>query len=241
MAATLVEDLEQLPPGSHCLSFHSSEEEAARHAVSFLAGTPAGQDVRYWVRNERQRTYYERWLRETAPEHLGCVAVLAGEQVESDGDGHLRPVGDVVQFVREHPDGVTAGADTLSHYWSSATVPAHLEYESWFDRQPRTGSRFLCPYDLRRVPVDSAAQVMRELGAAHSDVVLSSSGEPGARLLQLFLFTPVASIPPVLDVSLGWAVRSGLVDVLGTEVDLRLTPAGDDVVRDWSARAILDW
>jgi hypothetical protein len=241
VAAELLADPERLPLGSHCLSFHSSEEEAARHAISFLAGAPPEHDVHYWVRDEKRKHYYDEWIQAELPAQLGCVGALPGEQVQLEPDGTFRPVEEVLEFVRSHPDGVSAGADTLSHYWRPENVPEHVEYEAWFDRQPRSKSRFLCPYDLRRMPPDSAEEVIRDLAAAHSHVVLSASREPGARLLQLFIFTPMEALPPVLDEHLGWAIREELIEARGKENDLELTANGRAVVRDWSERAILDW
>lgn len=238
---TVVEDLRRLPQGSHCLSFHASEEEAAQHAVAFLAGTEDGTDARYWVADERLRAYYDHWLSVESPARVGCVAVLATEQVEPDPAGRLRPVPEVREFVQGHPDGVTAGGDTLSRYWSTQNVPAHLEYEGWFQRQPIDRSRFLCPYDLRRVPPDVLPGVLRGLGRVHTHVALSRSPEPSVRLLQLFAFPRTEAIPEVLDADLGWAVRRGLVRSAGPGVELELTAAGDSLVKEWSAHAILDW
>ncbi|HYK92902.1 MAG TPA: hypothetical protein VEY07_02535 [Thermoplasmata archaeon] len=237
----LVEDLRQLPPGSHCLSFHHSEEEAARHAVEFLSGAPDAASSRYWVADERLRSYYDHWLQTESPGHLGRIGVLLEEQVSEDPEGRLRPVAEVRRFVETHPAGVSAGADTLSRYWSEANVPAHLEYESWFDRQPRAASRFLCPYDLRRVPLDEAATILGQLAQVHSHVVLSRSREPGARLLQLFVYGTREALPERLDPEVGWALRKDLARFVDPGGALELTSTGDRVVQDWSARAIIDW
>ncbi|MCI4327602.1 MAG: hypothetical protein L3K16_08245 [Thermoplasmata archaeon] len=197
--------------------------------------------MREWLRDERLRTYYDQWVGSEVPEHVGCVAVLDGEQGGTSDDGTLPRVGEISEFVRPHPGGVSAGGDALSHYRSPGNVPEHLEYESRFDRQPRAGSRFLCPHDLRSVPAECADEILGELGSAHSHVVLSSSHEPGARLSQLFLFSPVSALPVAFDESLGWAVRRELVDAGGSEHELQITSGGEVVVRDWSARAIFDW
>lgn len=239
--AALLDDLQHLPAGSHCVSFHASEEEAARHAVSFLSGAEPSTGVRYWVPDERLRSYYDHWLAAEAPRQVGCVAVLTHEQVAPGADGELRPVPEVLEFVRAHPEGVTAAGDTLSRYWSAENLPEHLEYEEWFDQQPRAHSRFLCPYDLRRIPPGSAPEALAKLTDAHSHVVLSASREPGVRLLQLFLFHPVERLPEALDENLGWAVRRGLIELDGRREALSLTPAGERIVEEWSARAILDW
>ncbi len=236
----LLDDLEQLPPGSHCVSFHATRDEAAQHAVSFLAGAPKGQAAAYWVPDSDTLAYYDKWLAREAPDHVGCVAILAREQVESIG-GKLRPVEEVRRFVGSHPEGVTGGGETITRYWTPETIPEHLEYESWFQDQPRQESRFLCPYDLKEIPPAMAPGVMRELGAHHSHVVLSTSLEPGARLLQLFVFPTVDQIPEALDGTLGWAIRKGLVDLQSPSRELSLARDGEQVVREWSARTTVDW
>jgi hypothetical protein len=238
--ATLVADLRQLPTGAHCISFHTTREEAARHAVSFIAGTPPGQAVSYWVPDSESAAYYKLWLAREAPDHVGCVAILPREQVEKV-DGKLRPVQEVRQFVQGNPEGVTGGADTISRYWTPENVPDHLEYEAWFESQPRQGSRFLCPYDLRAVPPDVAPQVLRELGSHHSHVALSNSPEPGVRLLQLFVFPNLDEMPGAMDANLGWAVRMNLVDIHGPLRELFLTTSGEQVIKDWGEHTTIDW
>ena len=183
----VVADLIHLPMGSHCIAFYASQDEGAETAAEFLAGTPEGQAAAFWVADTALQSYYRDRVEEISPRHVGCVLVLDGEQVESD-EGKLRPVDEVRTFVASHPDGVTGGADTISRYWTPGTFPEHVEYEAWFDAQPRDGSRFLCPYDLRRVPASEAPGLLRELGRHHSHASLSSSPEPAVRLLQLFVF-----------------------------------------------------
>jgi hypothetical protein len=235
----LVSEARELPLGSHSLSLHASRREAAQRAASFVAGAPPGQAATYWVRDAREAEYYSQWLADVAPDHVGCVAILGGPQVEPS-DGKLRPAEPVRAFVSEHPEGVTGAAETITHYWKPETVPDHLEYEAWFDRQPRAGSRFLCPYDLRQVPADDAPEVMRELGSHHSHVVVSGAQEPGARLLQLFVFATADEVPEPLKADLDRALREGWVEVDRASHELTLTRAGEQVVHDWSARAIID-
>jgi hypothetical protein len=236
----VLDSLSELPPGSHALAFHASRREAAEHAASFLEGTPRGQSAKYWVADDRLAAYYASVAAERCPEHVGCVAALPTEQVEPR-EGKLRPVSEVRQFVGEHPDGVTAAADTISRYWGPSTMDAHLEYEAWFDRLPRENSRFLCPYDLRTVPAELAPEVMRELGSHHSHVVLSDADDPGARLLELFIFESAHELPDSLRPTLDWAVRSGLVVVTPGRGSLTLTPHGVGVVRDWGEHCTIDW
>jgi hypothetical protein len=229
----VLESPRDVPLGGHAISFHASPEEAAEHAISFLEGTPSGQSAMYWVANAAAADRHAVVAQQRVPQHVGCVAILATEQVE-ETEGKLRPVGEVRRFVSEHPEGVSAGADTLSDYWTRDTMSRHLEYEAWFDEQPREGSRFICPYALDRVPPDMAPRVLRELGSVHSHVILSESDEPGVRLLQLFIFDRVSGIPERLEAELGWAVRLGLVRVEPDTSALSLTHAGDQVVAAWA-------
>jgi MEDS: MEthanogen/methylotroph, DcmR Sensory domain len=236
----LLSDLAQLPTGSHCLSLHTDGEEAADHAVAFLAGTPEGQAAAYWVADSSLQAYYEERLAEEAPTQVGCVLLLSGEQVHVV-DGKLRPVDEVRQFVAAHPEGVTGAGETLSIYWLPDNVPDHLEYEAWFDGLPRDRSRFLCPYDLRRVPSEDAPGILRELGRHHSHVVLSPSHEPAVRLLQLFVFETPAEVPFELSATLEWAIDSGFVEEGPSAEELRLTRVGAEVVHDWGQVTSIDW
>ena len=238
--ATVIEDLKELPRGSHCVSFHANREEAARNAISFLAGAPEGQAATYWVPDADLAAYYNLWLAREAPEHVGCVAILPHEQVENVS-GKLRPTMEIRRFMDSHPEGVTASGETITRYWKPQNIPDHLEYEAWFQDQPKGSSRFLCPYDLRAVPPDLAPQVIRELAAHHSHVVLSTSREPGARLLQLFIFPTVEEIPEPAEGTLGWALKKDLVEIQRPIRELSLTTLGERVVKDWGERTTVDW
>lgn len=238
--AELVEDLAALPNGSHCVSFHVGPGEAADHAVSFLAGNPPGNAASFWVSDSELVPIYEEKLARVAPEQVGCVRALDHEQVERTGD-RLRPVAEVTEFVKAHPEGVSGGADTITQYWAPPNVADHLEYEAWFDSQPRERSRFLCPYDLRRVPTEEAPSILRELGRHHSHVQLSSSSNPGVRLLQLFVFsTPTALPEPVREI-FHWAVGQGYVEDRGPEAEFALTSAGRQLVSEWARVTSVDW
>ncbi len=236
----LLTSVADLPVGSHCLGLHASIDESADHAVEFLAGAPEGQAAAYWVADSALQSYYQDKLSQWAPEQVGCVMVLAGEQVHPV-EGRLRPVEEVKEFVSQHPEGVTGGGETLSLYWTPDTVPDHLEYESWFDQQPRENSRFLCPYDLRLVPVPDAPEILRELGRHHSHVVLSPSAEPAVRLLQLFVFETATDVPAALAETLEWAVKEGFVRTDGPKGEMVLTSVGNDIVDAWAGVTSIDW
>jgi len=236
----VLSDPREIPLGSHCVCFHATKAEAAGHAAEFLAGTPDGQSARFWVEDGNAAAFYARAAGDHAPQHVGCVAVLGKEQVEPDG-GALRPVPDVREFIENHPEGVSAGADTISAYWTGENLTDHLEYERWFDVQPRENSRFICPYDLRTVPPDHAISAMRGLGASHTHVVLSGCTDEGARLLQLFVFPSMQEIPSRLHPALGWAVKNRLVTVDEPTGELMITPLGEQLVRDWTELGTADW
>jgi hypothetical protein len=233
----VLEDLAQLPTGAHAISFHATQDEAADHAISFLDGTPDDQAATYWVPTPEIRDYYADRLMVESPDHVGCVAVLPGPQTEPTG-GKRRPAEEVVAFVSAHPEGVTAAGETITHYWTPEEVPSYLEYESWFDGQRRDGSRFLCPYDLRRVPPEMAPAVLRELGSHHSHIVLSSSADPAVRLIQLFVFPCQSQVPVRLQRSLRWALSEELIEPTD---ELALTSEGETLFRDWSRSVSVDW
>jgi hypothetical protein len=230
-----------LPRGSHALSLHADDVEAREHAVSFLSGTPRGQSASYWIGDGSQLAEYQSDLRAHDPSHVGCVAILPHEQVTPQGDGRLRPAEEVRSFLGGHPEGVTAGGDTLSLYWTDRTIPAHLEYEAWISGQSFDESRLICPYDLRRVPPAQAPRVLRELGDHHSHVVLSGSGQPAVRLLQLFVFSDASRLPEPLRDTLDWALKAGLARLDAAGRDLSLTEAGEEIVAEWSQQTTVDW
>ena len=235
----VIDDLARLPVGSHAVGFYASQEEAADQAVSFLAGTPPGQSASFWVADSSLVAYYNAKLEERAPEQVGCVHVLEHEQVRPEGD-HLRPVSEVLDFVGEHPEGVTAAGDTITQYWAPQNVPDHMEYEAWFQEQPRDQSRFLCPYDLRRVPPDQVQAALEELGKHHTHAVLSSSDEPAVRLMQLFVFGMRAAVPAKLRRTADWAQRKGLIKINASSNEMRLTPKGEREIVDWETRSRTD-
>ncbi len=133
----LVENLAQLPVGSHGLSLHASAEEAARHAGDFLAGTTEWQAAAYWVPDEESAELRVDRISDRAPEQVGCVAILPHAQVE-EVEGRLRPVREVREFVEQHPKGVTAAGETLSRSLHPGNVDEHLEYRGVV-REPAKG------------------------------------------------------------------------------------------------------
>jgi hypothetical protein len=232
---TVVGDPADLPRGSHSAGFYAGAAEAAEQAGRFIAGAPAEQAVRFWVLDARTAQNYNRRLAHVAPAHVGCVAALEKEQVQL-ASGRLRPVPEVRRFVGDHPEGVTAAGDTMSHYLTNENFPAHLEYEAWFQSVSHENSRFLCPYALWRVPAENAPEVMEELARDHTHLVLSSSSVPAVRLLQLFLFRNSSEVPPHVPADLRWARNQGWVYLAGSSRSLELTPAGREVIREWSER-----
>ena len=236
----VVEDARDVPNGGHALSLHASRKESGENAVAFLAGAPSARSARYFVSDTETAKEYRESLAVRAPDHVGCVAILPEGQVAAGADG-IRPSAKVRAFLAEHPEGVTAAGETITRHWTIANVPEHLEYERWFDEQPRNHSRFLCPYDLREIPPKIAPEVLRTLGNRHSHVVLSRSREPAVRLLQLFVFPTVAEIPGPLESSLAWAEAERLVERRGAPPVLELTPHGEQLVRAWSLTAVVDW
>ncbi len=236
----VLEDPADLPLGSHALSFHASAEEARDHAIRFLSGTPDGMTAIYWVPDAAASAEYNAKLADVAPSHVGCVLPLGHSQVDWV-DGNLRPAPEIRQFLGEHPGGVTAGGDTLTKYWHDDHVDEQVEYEMWFDAQPREDSRFICPYDLRRIGTENPPELLGELGRHHSHVVLSSSAEPAVRLLQLFIFPTAGELPPQLGEDLDWATEQGYIAAGDPMSALRLTPAGQEVVREWGGRTTVDW
>jgi hypothetical protein len=226
----LIEDLAKLPLGAHAVSFYTSPHEAANHAAAFLAGTPKGQSAAYWVSNEALRA---RYLRRTGANGSSPrIGVLPDGQVSTEG-GKLRPAHEVQEFLGAHPEGVTAGGETLSDHLTAENVGQHVEYEAWIDRQPHDRSRLLCPYDLRRMPADKATTLVRGLAASHSHVALSKAEEPAMRLLQLFVFPTIQSIPVAQRGDINWALSEGLVgaDITGA---FDVTPRGQKLIEDWS-------
>ncbi|HXW67353.1 MAG TPA: hypothetical protein VEL82_05715 [Thermoplasmata archaeon] len=238
--AQVLTDPASLPVGCHALGIYSDASEQESHAVRFLSGAPAGTPAVYFVHDPKIAEQYNARLAHDVPDRAGSVVSLGHEQVEPD-HGKLRPAKEVREYISHHPQGMTAGGDTLSMYLAPDTADAHLEYESWFDDQPRDASRFICPYDIRSIPIDAAPEILSDLGRHHSHVVLSSSPEPAVRLLQLFIFGTRADVPDRLGADLRWAQEKEYLRPAGARDSLELTDAGREIVREWSDRTTVDW
>lgn len=204
----VVSDLAELPPGSHCLSFYASDEEAADQAAAFLAGAEDPRSATYWVADGKLLAYTRKRVRARAPAMTSRVKVLGGPQAVRTG-AHFRPTVEVVRFVSEHPEGVTAAGQTITRYWTRETIPGHVEYEQWFHQQPRRNCRFLCPYDLRRVPADLAGKVLPMLAQNHSHMALSKVPDPASLILQLSVSPRLADVPKELEGILNWSLTQG--------------------------------
>jgi hypothetical protein len=228
--ASVIVDLAKLPVGAHAVGFYASPQEASDHAAAFLAGTPKGQSAAFWVSTEALKSRFKERIAKLSPN--AEVGVLPEGQVGTEGE-KLRPVAEVTHFLGAHPEGVTAGADTLSDHLSAANVGRFTEYESWIDGQPHEHSRLLCPYDLRRLPPEGATDLVRGLGASHSHVALSTSEEPAMRLLQLFVFPTVQSVPEVLRDTIRWALSEGYVLADGSGA-FDTTARGQRLISEWS-------
>ncbi|MDE1819238.1 MAG: hypothetical protein KGJ23_02840 [Euryarchaeota archaeon] len=204
----LLKDLSSLPSGTHAIAFHDSGEEEAEHAVAFLRGASDPGATAYWVAEPWVADLVREKLPRISARFEGAIRDLQGPQVAAT-QRVLRPVPEIAEFVSAHPRGVSAGADAVSYYWTREDVPRIEEYESWFDQQPRGGSRFLCPYDLRRIPLDMAPSLMRQLGSAHDHLTLSDSEDPISRLVQAFLFASPQGVPEGLRGTVDEALDNG--------------------------------
>ena len=224
----LISDLSKLPTGSHCLELFASEAEAADRAAAFLAGAEDPEATSYWVADDRLVALNRQQVARRDPRHEGNVHHLRGPQVVRR-EGVLRPTGEILRFVRNHPEGVTGGAAAITGYWTREEIPAYLEYEEWFHRQARGRSRFLCPYDLRKVPVDLAAEVLPELARHHSHLVVSTVRHPTTLLVQLLVFPSAESVPEKLRKVLDWALRGGLLGLEGREKRPVLARKGENL------------
>jgi hypothetical protein len=228
-----LEDLADLPLGAHCLGLYADLEEDAEHAAEFVAGAPTWHATAYWVPDRGTSDRCTERIARDGPDHVGCVGILPGGQVEAV-EGRLRPVEEIRAFLGAHPEGVSAGADTLSRGLTAGTTPDYLEYEAWFDVQPRDSCRFLCPYDLRMIPPQLAPAVLRDLGAHHSHVALSASESPAVRLLQLFVFARYQDLPAPLLADAEEATAAGLLTVDPATGTFELSERGVFLIEGWS-------
>lgn len=204
----LLNDLAEMPAGSHALALHDSAAEGAEHATAFLCSAPDPSSCSYWVDDPRLLELYRARVARSGPDRSGSVRLLPGSQVEPFGS-RLRPVREVREFVGSHPKGVSVAAESTSRALNFESLPKFEEYERWLGRQPNRVSRYLCPYDLRRVPLDHAPSLMRALGEAHTHLLLSWTEDLVLRLLEVFLFATPNGVPEGLQGTLEQARDAG--------------------------------
>ena len=227
----LVHEPEDLPVGSHAVSFYGAPPEAARGIASFLKGAhDRKQTAIILTSDDRMLELYRREVSQRVPAMLNALRRIPGPHVRPTAEG-LRPVPEAMEFVVAHPEGATMAADTLPGILDRRTLPDILAYEGWFDGLRPFRHRGLCPYDLSRLPVDRAPETLGRLARAHSHGVLSSDPNPGVRFLQL-LVLPHVENPPAEH--LGWLARAvdfGLMEERPQEETVGLTPRGEDFAR----------
>lgn len=227
----LVPTQEELPPGSHALSFYASRPEAARNMASFLRGARRrGQKAMVLTSDDRLLELYRRETSKQVPEMVDSFLRISGPHVRTTLDG-LRPVPEVMEFASGHPEGATMCGDTIPSFLDRRSLPNILVYEAWFDSLRPFYHRGLCPYDLAHLPVDRAPEAFARLARAHTHAVLSNDPNPGVRFLQLLILPHVDNPPKE---PLGWlarAVEYGLVDRDRASESVELTPRGENFAR----------
>jgi hypothetical protein len=227
----LVPTQEELPPGSHSLSFYASRPEAARNMASFLKGAQnRGQKARIITADDGMLGLYQEEVSKVVPEMSDSFLRISGPHVVSTPEG-LRVVPEAMQFAAAHPEGATMCGDTIPSILDRRSLPNILVYEDWFDSLRPFHHRGLCPYDLAHIPVDQAPNALAHLARAHTHAVLSRDPNPGVRFLQL-LILPHVENPP--EENLGWlaqAVDYGLLNHTRDEESVELTPRGENFAR----------
>jgi len=227
----LVPSQEELPSGSHSLSFYASPPEAARNMASFVRGARSrGQKALVLTDNDRMAELYRREISKEVPELSDAVRRISGPHARPSDQG-LKLVEDATEFAAAHPEGATMCGDTIPSFLDRRTLPNILVYEDWFDSLRPFYHRGLCPYDLAHLPVDQVPRTFARLAHAHTHAVLSSDPNPGVRFLQL-LILPYVENPP--KENLGWlaqAVEYGLVDQERDAEAVDLTPRGENFAR----------
>jgi hypothetical protein len=222
---------EELPPGSHSLSFYASPPEAARNMASFLKGAQVrGQKAMVFTADDRMLQLYQRAVSQAVPEMADSFLRISGPHARPTSDG-LRPVPEAMEFASAHPEGATMCGDTIPSFLNRRSLAEILTYEDWFDSLRPFYHRGLCPYDLTRIPVDQAPMTLGRLARAHSHGVLSNDVQPGVRFLQLLILPHVENPPRE---HLGWlaqAMEYGLIDGDRTEESVGLTPRGENFAR----------
>jgi hypothetical protein len=227
----LVSTQEELPPGSHSLSFYGSRPEAARNMASFLKGAHhRGQKAIVLSADDQMLDLYRREVSIQVPQMVDALHKISGPHARPTPEG-LRPVPEALEFASAHPEGASMCGDTIPSLLDRRSLPNILVYEDWFDSLRPFYHRGLCPYDLTHIPVDRAPDTFTRLAQAHTHAVLSSDPNPGVRFLQL-LILPHVENPP--EEQLGWlaqAVDYGLVNRDRTEGSVGLTPRGENFAR----------
>jgi len=227
----LVPTQEELPPGSHSLSFYGSRPEAARNMASFLKGAHRrGQKAMVLTADNKMLELYRGEVSRQVPEMIDSFRPISGPHVRPTAEG-LRPLPEVMEFAAAHPEGLTMAGDTIPSLLDRRSLPNILVYEDWFDSLRPFYHRGLCPYDLTHIPIDQAPDVLARLAKAHTHAVLSTDPNPGVRFLQLFVL-PHMENPP--EQQLGWlaqAVDYGLVDRDRRDESIELTPRGENFAR----------
>lgn len=228
----LMSTQEELPLGSHSLSFYANRPEAAYNMASFLKGAQRHhQSAMILTSDDEMMELYQAAVEREVPQMLGALHRIPGPHIRASADG-LRPVPEVREFAAAHPEGGTMCGDTIPGILDRRNLPNILVYEDWFDSLRPFYHRGLCPYDLNHIPVDRAPDALTSLVHSHTHAVLSRDPDPAAQFVQL-LILPAVENPP--ETHLGWLARAadrGLVvdDRLEGEA-AQLTPRGETFVR----------
>jgi MEDS: MEthanogen/methylotroph, DcmR Sensory domain len=227
----LVSSTDELPVGTHAVSFYGSRPEAARRMASYLkGGREHGQEALILSNDDEMIGLYRREIDRVAPGMSEALVRISGPHATETPDG-LRPVPAVNEFIAAHPEGATMCGDTIPGLLTRGNLSDVLTYEEWFDSLRPYVHRGLCPYDLARIPVDRAPEALQRLAGTHSHGVLSDDPNPGVRFVQLFV-VPYVENPP--EEHLGWLARAvdyGLIDQDAKDDSLSLTPRGETFAR----------
>jgi hypothetical protein len=227
----LVPSPEELPKGSHSLSFYASRPEAARNMASFLKGAHVqGQEAVVFTADDEMLELYREQVVKRVPEMVGAIRKIIGTHTRSTPDG-LRPLPEAAEFASAHPEGASMCGDTIPSFLNRRNLSNILVYEDWYESLRPFYHRGLCPYDLAHLPVDRVPEAFSRLAKAHSHAVLSSDPNPGVRFLQLLILPHVENPPKE---HLGWLAQAadyGLVQENDHNESFGLTPRGEHFAR----------
>jgi hypothetical protein len=227
----LVPTQEELPPGSHSLSFYASRGEAARNMASFLKGARnRGQKAIVLTADDQMLQLYRGEVSKQVPEMAESFRRISGPHARPTPEG-LRPLPEAIEFASAHPEGASMCGDTIPSFLDRRSLPNILVYEDWFDSLRPFYHRGLCPYDLTHIPVDRAPDALARLAKAHTHAVLSKDPNPGVRFLQLLILPHVENPSEEQLRWLAKAVDYGLVDHDRAEEPVELTPRGENFAR----------